>query len=107
MILPSVRNQDLVYFFRGFRMNTEAFYTLREFFEASYDYNSVRSTPFRSMCPDRLPDGLVIDQQAPRDDVLEISSRWGFSCRFLMHPLSHENSNIERIFRFWKGGGSR
>ncbi|KAH9169597.1 leucyl aminopeptidase [Lactarius sanguifluus] len=36
MILSSVRNQDLVYFFRGFCMNTEALYALREFFEANY-----------------------------------------------------------------------
>ncbi|KAI9451359.1 leucyl aminopeptidase [Lactarius psammicola] len=36
MILSSVRNQDLIYFFRGFCANTEALYALREFFEANY-----------------------------------------------------------------------
>ncbi|KAH8986246.1 leucyl aminopeptidase [Lactarius hatsudake] len=36
MILSSVRNQDLIYFFRGFSANTEALYALREFFEANY-----------------------------------------------------------------------
>ncbi|KAH8983498.1 leucyl aminopeptidase [Lactarius akahatsu] len=36
MILSSVRNQDLIYFFRGFCTNTEALYALREFFEANY-----------------------------------------------------------------------
>ncbi|KAH8983497.1 leucyl aminopeptidase [Lactarius akahatsu] len=36
MILTSVRNQDLIYFFRGFCTNTEALYALREFFEANY-----------------------------------------------------------------------
>jgi len=36
MIRSSVRNQDLIYFFRGFCTNTEALYALREFFEANY-----------------------------------------------------------------------
>ncbi|KAF8261355.1 leucyl aminopeptidase [Lactarius quietus] len=36
MIRSSVRNQDLIYFFRGFCTNTEALYALREFFEADY-----------------------------------------------------------------------
>jgi len=36
MILSSVRNQDLISFFRGFCVNTEALYALREFFEANY-----------------------------------------------------------------------
>ncbi|KAH9043934.1 leucyl aminopeptidase [Lactarius pseudohatsudake] len=36
MILSSVRNQDLIYFFRGFCANTKALYALREFFEANY-----------------------------------------------------------------------
>ena len=44
MILSSVRNQDLVPFFRGLSTNTEVLYALREFFEANYD--SVRATPF-------------------------------------------------------------
>jgi aminopeptidase 2 len=37
MILSSVRNQDLIYFFRGFGTNTDAIYALREFFEVNYD----------------------------------------------------------------------
>jgi hypothetical protein len=56
------------------------------------------------MCPDRLP---VIDQQAPRDDVLDEIYRPGGGYILpasFMHPLSHEN--IERVFRLWKGGGS-
>jgi hypothetical protein len=61
MILSSVRNQDLISFFRGFSTNTEAIYALREFFEANY--HSVG--PFRSMCPDRLTGCPLIDQQAP------------------------------------------
>jgi aminopeptidase 2 len=40
LIQSSVRNQDLVYFFRGFGMNPKAFNAVREFFENNY--NSVR-----------------------------------------------------------------
>lgn len=36
MILSSVRNQDLPYFFRGLSTNTQAIYALREFFETNY-----------------------------------------------------------------------
>jgi hypothetical protein len=50
MILSSVRNQDLIYFFRGFGTNTDAIYALREFFEVNYD--TVRATPSRFMCLD-------------------------------------------------------
>ena len=46
MILSIVRNQDLPYFFRGFRMNTSAIYALREFFETNYA--TVGATPSRS-----------------------------------------------------------
>jgi hypothetical protein len=41
MIQTSVRNQDLIYFFRGFATNPKAFNALRKFFEDNYD--SVRS----------------------------------------------------------------
>ena len=60
MILSSVRNQDLIYFFRGFCTNTEALYALREFFEANY--HSVGAAPSRSMCPDRLTDWMTGDR---------------------------------------------
>ena len=36
MIQSSVRNQDIIYFFRFFCTNTEALYALREFFETNY-----------------------------------------------------------------------
>ena len=36
LMLSSVRNQDLVYFFRGLSTNTAALNALREFFEANY-----------------------------------------------------------------------
>ena len=42
MIQSSVRNQDLIYFFRGFCTNTEALYALREFFEANYHSVGIR-----------------------------------------------------------------
>jgi aminopeptidase 2 len=41
MIQTSVRNQDLIYFFRGLAINPKAINALREFFERNYD--SVRS----------------------------------------------------------------
>ena len=41
LIQTSVRNQDLVYFFRGFHSNPKAINALREFFETNYD--SVRA----------------------------------------------------------------
>ena len=50
MILSNVRNQDLVYFFRGLCMNTQAIYALREFFETNYD--KVGTNPSRSKCFD-------------------------------------------------------
>lgn len=50
MILSNVRNQDLVYFFRGLCMNTQAIYALREFFETNYD--KVGTSPSRSKCFD-------------------------------------------------------
>jgi len=37
MIQTSVRNQDLIYFFRGFATNPESFNALRKFFEDNYD----------------------------------------------------------------------
>ncbi|KAH9981908.1 leucyl aminopeptidase [Russula compacta] len=37
MILSSVRNQDVLYFFRYFASNSKARYALREFFENNYD----------------------------------------------------------------------
>ncbi|KAH9974690.1 peptidase family M1-domain-containing protein [Lactifluus volemus] len=42
MILKNVRNQDLIYFFRGFATNAKAIYALREFFEANYDSINTR-----------------------------------------------------------------
>jgi len=59
MVLSSVRNQDLISFFRGFCVNTHVLYALREFFEANYD--SVRVASPR---PNNRLTGLV-DQQAP------------------------------------------
>jgi hypothetical protein len=41
MIQKSVRNQDLISFFRGLATNPKVINALREFFEANYD--SVRS----------------------------------------------------------------
>ena len=46
MILSSVRNQDLIYFFRGLCTNTAALNALREFFETNY-----HSVGASSMCP--------------------------------------------------------
>lgn len=40
LIQSSVRNQDVVYFFRDLAMNPKAIIALREFFENNY--NSVR-----------------------------------------------------------------
>ena len=37
LIQSSVRNQDLIYFFRGFAANPKAIYALRDFFESNYD----------------------------------------------------------------------
>jgi len=37
LIQSSVRNQDLIYFFRGFSSNPKAIIALREFFEKNYD----------------------------------------------------------------------
>lgn len=37
LIQTSVRNQDLISFFRGFSMNPKATNTLREFFETNYN----------------------------------------------------------------------
>ncbi|KAI0280676.1 peptidase family M1-domain-containing protein [Russula aff. rugulosa BPL654] len=37
LIQTSVRNQDLIYFFRGFSMNPKATNALREFFETNYN----------------------------------------------------------------------
>jgi aminopeptidase 2 len=41
LIQSSVRNQDLIYFFRGLSANPKAIIALREFFENNY--NSVRA----------------------------------------------------------------
>ena len=48
MILSSVRNQDVISFFRGFCTNTKAIYALREFFETNYE--SVRAPPPLGLC---------------------------------------------------------
>jgi hypothetical protein len=37
LIQSSVRNQDLIYFFRGFATNTKAITPMREFFESNYN----------------------------------------------------------------------
>ena len=37
MILSSVRNQDLIYFFRGFATNPKAINAMRDFFETNYN----------------------------------------------------------------------
>jgi hypothetical protein len=37
LIQTSVRNQDLVYFFRAFSTNPKAINALREFFETNYN----------------------------------------------------------------------
>jgi aminopeptidase 2 len=36
LIQSSVRNQDLIYFFRGFAVNPKVIKALREFFEKNY-----------------------------------------------------------------------
>jgi hypothetical protein len=41
LMLSSVRNQDLIYFFRGFAINPKAINALRDFFESHYDSVSV------------------------------------------------------------------
>jgi len=43
LIQTSVRNQDLIYFFRGLAMNPKAINAMREFFETNY--NPVRAFP--------------------------------------------------------------
>jgi hypothetical protein len=45
LIMSSVRNQDLIYFFRGFAINPKAINAMRDFFESNYD--SVGVTFFR------------------------------------------------------------
>jgi hypothetical protein len=45
MVKTSVRNQDLIYFFRGLATNPKAINAMREFFELNYD--SVRRAYFR------------------------------------------------------------
>jgi aminopeptidase 2 len=42
LIQSSVRNQDLIYFFRGLATNTKAIIPLREFFESNYNSVSIR-----------------------------------------------------------------
>jgi len=42
LIQSSVRNQDLIYFFRGLATNTKAIMPLREFFESNYSYINTR-----------------------------------------------------------------
>ena len=37
MIMSSVRNQDLIYFFRGFATNPKAINAMRDFFETNYN----------------------------------------------------------------------
>ncbi len=49
LIQTSVRNQDLIYFFRGFSMNPKATNALREFFETNY--NSVGACFFALTFP--------------------------------------------------------
>jgi len=74
LIQTSVRNQDLIYFFRGFSMNPKAINALREFFETNY--NSVRacfhridvSLRFRA---DFSFAGTCLDIHASRDDVYD------------------------------------
>ena len=92
MIQSSVRNQDLISFFRGFSLNTEALYALREFFEANY--YSVGLPPLGLCAPIGLQlDDWLIDQQASRDDHLDETYRSGEGFCFsasTMHPFSHE-----------------
>ena len=42
MIWLRVQNQDFIYFFHGFCMNTEVLYALYEFFEANYHLVGIR-----------------------------------------------------------------
>jgi len=37
LIQSRVRNQDVIYFFRGFAVNVKAIKALREFFEGNYN----------------------------------------------------------------------
>ena len=51
LIQTSVRNQDIVYFFRRFTINPKAIIPLRDFFEKNY--NSVRIVFL--ICPFAIP----------------------------------------------------
>jgi hypothetical protein len=74
LIQTSVRNQDLIYFFRGFSMNPKAINALREFFETNY--NSVGacflridvSLRFRADFSFAAP---CLDTHTSRDDVYD------------------------------------
>jgi len=49
LIQTSVRNQDLIFFFRGFAMNPKAFNATREFFENNYNSINTRLATTFSM----------------------------------------------------------
>jgi len=49
LIQSSVRNQDIIYFFRGFSANTKAIIPLREFFEKNYSSINTRLATTFSM----------------------------------------------------------
>jgi hypothetical protein len=74
LIQTSVRNQDLIYFFRGFSMNPKATNALREFFETNY--NSVGTWFLRIdvsllFHADFSFAGPCLDIHTSRDDVYD------------------------------------
>ena len=90
LIQTSVRNQDLISFFRGFSMNPKAINALREFFEANY--NSVGacflridvSLRFRT---DFFFAGPCLDIHTSRDDVYdEVRRPSGCRASSFLHP---------------------
>jgi hypothetical protein len=105
LIQSSVRNQDLIYFFRGFAINTKAIIPLREFFESNY--NSV-GVP--------LVLELRCDQSLSLGDLWQINTRLEttFSMKYIVQVgvmlpcpvVAYVNTPlvfIERVFWFCTG----
>jgi hypothetical protein len=83
MIQKSVRNQDLISFFRGLANNPKAINALRGFFEANYD--SVRSVSV-SLCFSLIFYDRMVDKHTPRDDIFNEVHRPG-GCLCLSPPF--------------------
>ena len=67
MIQTTVRNQDVILFFRGFATNPKAFNALRNFFEDNYD--SVKIFHVSSLL--LLLIRRILDLHTPRDHILD------------------------------------